>query len=304
MITHPVARNEGLLVEAVGEETVIFDTETRASHALKPLAAAVYAYADGSNSAAEIAELASYRLATVVTEADVSEVIELLGELNLIEAPQLEERAHGLSRRDALKTFAAAGVGAALITTVSASSAMAATTQGDLGDDQSCVLNGSGGVIIPSAGPDANSVLPQPGTTTYRIGSSTFNNIGGGNAAFGYGGNSAAVDPSDYGKTCTYVKYNGGGTGTGSHYSEASGKWQCVPCDGPNFACCQVVCAPNGYGYGWGASAAAPPGYSRPYIGCGVNNETSGCPSPGSPDYFYNPYAGKYCTNPGGKPGS
>ena len=112
VITRPVARSERLLVEAVGDETVIYDQDTQVAHALKPLAAAVFGYADGSNTAVEIAELAGYRLGSAVSEADVRDAIAQLAELSLIEAPEPS----GVSRRTALKVFAATGAGAALIT--------------------------------------------------------------------------------------------------------------------------------------------------------------------------------------------
>lgn len=140
VISRPAARRERVLIESVGDEAVIFNLDTRASHALTPLAAAVYAYADGTNDLTAIAELASARLDATVTEAEVATVIELLGELELLEGPELT-LVSGLSRRDAIKTFAAVGAGAALITTVTPTAAAAATTgQTGLGNYQMCAL--------------------------------------------------------------------------------------------------------------------------------------------------------------------
>ncbi len=72
---YPLARSERLLVENIGLETVIYDLNTNDAHALKPLAAAVFMYANGENAAADIAELAAYRLATPVTTDDVLETV-------------------------------------------------------------------------------------------------------------------------------------------------------------------------------------------------------------------------------------
>ena len=301
VISRPVARSEQLLVESVGDEAVIFDLGTRSSHALKPLAAAVFNYADGSRTVAEIAELVSYRLATQVTEADVTEAVEQLAALGLLDAPELDVDGGGLSRRDALKTFAAVGAGAALISTVTAGTALASSgSQGQLGDDQACERGPGNGVMIPKSGPYAGWILPQPGTTKYTINGTdmTFTGLDGG-ATF----NGPAVDNSVYGTACTYLSYNGQGIHNCSNFQERQGQWQCVPCDGPTFSCCQVVCAPVGYGYDWGTGAPAPsgPGY-QPYTGCGTNT-TGSCPSPGSPDWSapqYN-YYGKYCTPGGGQ---
>lgn len=126
-INFPQARDENVVVESVGDETVIYDLDTHVAHALKPLAAAVYAYADGKNTAAEIAELASYRLATAVSEADVVEAIAQLEAISMITAPVLNVRT-GLSRRQALKSFAAAGAGSVLVMSVATSAASACYT--------------------------------------------------------------------------------------------------------------------------------------------------------------------------------
>lgn len=127
VISHPIARSERVVVEAVGDETVIYDLDTNVAHALKPLAAAVYMYADGKNTAAEIAELASYRLTTTVTEADVAEALDQLEASALLATPSLDVHT-GISRRTALKTFAAAGAGSMLVMSVATSAASACVT--------------------------------------------------------------------------------------------------------------------------------------------------------------------------------
>jgi hypothetical protein len=123
VIERPVARGEGLLVEAVGDETVIYDLGTKEAHCLKPLAAAVFMYADGQNTAAEIAELAAYRLGSPVSEADTSDALTQLGGAGLLDGPLVVQ--DGVSRRDALRRMATvAGVAAAapLITSIVAPS--------------------------------------------------------------------------------------------------------------------------------------------------------------------------------------
>jgi hypothetical protein len=301
VISRPVARTERLLVEAVGDETVIFDLESRSSHALKPLAAAVFNYADGSHTVAEISELVSYRLATPVTEEEVVEVVAQLAELDLLDAPELDVDGSGLSRRDALKTFAAVGAGAALISTVTAGTALASSAgQSKLGDDQACVVPGGGRFMSPTTGPYAGWLFPQPDATSYTVPGTdmTFTGLAGG-AVF----NGQGVNDSYYGTSCTYLNYNGQGIHDCNNFKEAKGVWQCVPCDGPTWTCCQVVCAPAGYGYDWGKGVPAPTGAGYlPYSGCGTEKIGS-CPSPGSPDWTAPPYNyyGKYCTPGGGQ---
>ena len=71
---------EGLLVETLGDETVIYDLESKEAHCLKELAAVAFAYADGINSSADIAELAGYRLGRPVTEDEVGDSLAQLEE--------------------------------------------------------------------------------------------------------------------------------------------------------------------------------------------------------------------------------
>jgi hypothetical protein len=298
-INRPLARSERLVIEAVGDETVIYDLDSHVAHALKPLAAAVYTYADGKNTAAEIAELASYRLAQQISESDVAEAVEQLGALNLLDIPELDVDG-GLSRRDALKVFAATGAGVALISSVAAPAALAGIAS--QGSSYSCSTGttGSGGIQCQTSA-HSGYYLPCPGNSNFN---------GGG--SHNYNG-CAPQAPVSFGNTCHYgvasssgSSYNWGNNGenccSGNHLKE--GTWQCVPCDGeitqsqcnstPNCApagtyqCCQVVCAPAGLGSEWGKQETY----------CGNGYEAGGSCAwngNGEPDWYTN-YYGKYCT--------
>jgi hypothetical protein len=126
-ISHPASRTEQIVVEQVGLETVVYDMDTNVGHALKSLAAAVFMYADGKNSIDDIAELCAYRLGAPVTPSEVEDAVAQLHDASLLEAPVLDIKT-GVSRRAALKTFAAAGVGTMLVTSVATSAASACTT--------------------------------------------------------------------------------------------------------------------------------------------------------------------------------
>jgi hypothetical protein len=124
----PAARDEKLLVETVGDETVVYDLDSKEAHCLKPLAALVFRNADGKTSAAELASLAEDRLGEPVSEANVLEAMLQLEASDLLRAP-VTQNGNGLSRRQMIgKSAATAGAlaGASLVTSVLTSDAFAA----------------------------------------------------------------------------------------------------------------------------------------------------------------------------------
>ena len=135
--TIPVARSEGLLVEPVGSETVIYDLETKQAHCLKPLAALVFESCDGEQSIATIAQLASERLSATVTADEVAEAVSQLEHLALLDTPlivhdgngAMSSNGNGVSRREMLRRVGFAGAAAAvatpLVTSIVPSAALA-----------------------------------------------------------------------------------------------------------------------------------------------------------------------------------
>jgi len=65
----PVARTEKLLVQEVGNELIVYDQKTNASHCLNPVAARVWYYCDGQHSIKDIARLLKKELNISQTEA-------------------------------------------------------------------------------------------------------------------------------------------------------------------------------------------------------------------------------------------
>jgi hypothetical protein len=109
----PQARTAGLLTESVGAEAVVYDTESAVAHRLRPVAAAVFARCDGTNTVAEISALVSSELAETVGVDDVEDALAQLREHNLLMTPAPEQTDDGVSRRLMLRRTAAVG-GAAM----------------------------------------------------------------------------------------------------------------------------------------------------------------------------------------------
>src|SRR3954452_9700384 len=133
----PAARSEGLLVQSVGEETVIYDRETKVAHCLKPLAAIVFGSSDGRTTVGAIAKLSSERLGKTVSETDVADAVSQLDDLGLLQTVAIissedgrrESEDNGVSRREMIRRvgFAGAATVAAtsLVTSVAPSTALA-----------------------------------------------------------------------------------------------------------------------------------------------------------------------------------
>ncbi len=127
----PVARDEGLLVEQVGDETVVFDADTKEAHCLSALAAVIFAHCDGKTTVADLARLASERMNEPVETAQVMDALAQLEERDLME-PRAPSKI-GVSRRTMLQRSAALGGAVAaspLITSVIAPTSAAAVTPG------------------------------------------------------------------------------------------------------------------------------------------------------------------------------
>ena len=104
-IKRPVARDEDLLVEHLGDETVVYDNRTKEAHCLSPLAAVVFGQCDGRTTVEGLAELATERLGEPVDEAGVIDALAQLQERDLLAIPPRD----GLSRRQMIGKSAAAG---------------------------------------------------------------------------------------------------------------------------------------------------------------------------------------------------
>src|SRR3954469_18592379 len=83
----PAARSDGLLIESVGDETVIYDTRSKEAHCLKPLAAIVFEHSDGHATIGDIAKIAAQRLGDPVSDAAVADAVAQLESLDLLQTP-------------------------------------------------------------------------------------------------------------------------------------------------------------------------------------------------------------------------
>src|SRR5215211_5435309 len=147
----PAARDEGLLVEKLGDETVIYDAESTEAHCLSATAAVVFAHCDGRTTVDELVARASERLDEPVDSRVVLDALAQLEERNLLVGPA---GPGGLSRREVLgrgAKLSAAAAAVPLITSIAVPTAASAQTQIGCGG-----IAGQGGVACCPCNPGAD----------------------------------------------------------------------------------------------------------------------------------------------------
>jgi hypothetical protein len=107
----PRARQDGLLVETVGEELLLYDQSSHTAHCLSPIAACVWRHCDGEHDLPELAGLAGE------SESLVADALHELREKDLLAAePQLmQSTVLGISRREAIGRGVRYGAAAAAV---------------------------------------------------------------------------------------------------------------------------------------------------------------------------------------------
>lgn len=98
------ARTEGLVVRTVGDELVVYDPNTTATHVLDPVTAAMFGAVDGFRGPDALAVRASLSLGTTITTAQIDSALANLSEAGLAHVP-----ASGVGRRRVLVGGAVAG---------------------------------------------------------------------------------------------------------------------------------------------------------------------------------------------------
>jgi coenzyme PQQ synthesis protein D (PqqD) len=114
MQVFPTARSEGLVVEPLDDELLVYDAERERAHSLNAVAAAVWELCDGDRDVGDLAAAASGRLGEPVSEDAVWRALSQLDERRLL-VGDLPRRMSGpeFSRRTALARAGLIGASAA-----------------------------------------------------------------------------------------------------------------------------------------------------------------------------------------------
>lgn len=133
----PRARAEGLIIEELPDETLVYDLEKDKAHCLNRASSFVWKHCDGERTVAEISRLTAVELNSPVGEEAVWLALRQLEKRRLLESgADFPAFALSLSRRRMMKSL---GMGAAILPLIISVAAPAAAQAGTCaGDGQSC----------------------------------------------------------------------------------------------------------------------------------------------------------------------
>lgn len=128
---NPLARREGLVIQEMPEEVLVYDTNTNKAHCLNKTAAFVWKSCDGSHSVKDIASLMETEFGSNVPDDLVWLAIDQLNKDDLLETAD-EPAVSGISRREVIRKIGIASVVAlpVVASLVAPSSAMASVSCG------------------------------------------------------------------------------------------------------------------------------------------------------------------------------
>jgi len=135
----PRAREEGLIVERLGDELLVYDEATHRSHCLNRAAALIWENCDGRSTVGEIARRVGDALNTEAAEAVVRLALEDFGRKGLLSEKPPRHAPGRISRRELVRRLSVAAVLLPVITTITAPTAYAAVSCGG----GSCAVNGA-----------------------------------------------------------------------------------------------------------------------------------------------------------------
>jgi hypothetical protein len=138
----PHARDQGLVVQDLPDEILVYDLDRHRAHSLNRTAALVWRHCDGRTTVGEMVMLLRQELAAPADEEAVWIALQRLGRAHLLrERLQLPPSGDRASRRAVLRTLALAG-GLAAVTSIVAPQAVQAATLVPCIRDSTCASLG------------------------------------------------------------------------------------------------------------------------------------------------------------------
>src|SRR5262245_1862842 len=114
---YPKARQTGLLIEQVGDDTIVYDEERKEAHSLNRSASIVWTHSDGTRSVEELATVLGTELGAEAPESVAQYAIDELTRANLLDAGASDD-ADSVSRREAIRRLSLVGAAAIVLPAV------------------------------------------------------------------------------------------------------------------------------------------------------------------------------------------
>jgi Coenzyme PQQ synthesis protein D (PqqD) len=139
-LTNLQARTEGLVIQEMSDEVLVYDLNTNKAHCLNQTAAFVWKKCDGKNSVSDIASLLQNEFKAPVQDDLVWLAIDQLSKDNLLETKEIASPISGMSRREVVKRIGLASVIALPIVAslIAPTTALAGTCSNCAGDPGNC----------------------------------------------------------------------------------------------------------------------------------------------------------------------
>ena len=119
MKINPLARKEGLVIQTLPDETLVYDLERDVAHCLNRSASVVWEHCDGQTTTGQIARAVALEIDEAIDERFVWLALDQLRRNNLLaEMPDRPSNMNGINRRTALRAL---GLSAAVAVPVVAS---------------------------------------------------------------------------------------------------------------------------------------------------------------------------------------
>jgi hypothetical protein len=153
--TKPRARREGLVIQALPDETLVYDLDRDLAHCLNQTAALVWNRCDGRNTTNQIARAVSIDLEQSVDERYVWLALEQLGRNHLLIDGPSSSPISGMGRREVMRALAvsaavAVPVVASIVAPMPAQAASCQQTGPCSSPAQCCSNLCSGGNCVPN----------------------------------------------------------------------------------------------------------------------------------------------------------
>ncbi len=148
----PIARSSEIVVQEVGDETLVYDLKTHNAKCLNQTSAMIWKLCDGKMTALEITMALSAELKTKVDENLVWLAFDQLQKEGLLDGENISPKFSGTSRRDVIKKVGFAAVIALPIVSsvVAPTAASAQSTACTVTSGTSCDCSAGGGNGTPS----------------------------------------------------------------------------------------------------------------------------------------------------------